>query len=182
MCVEVWILFESKTPFVLESTEVPQNFCQAWIFIEYHWRLNQFMKAKLVSQSPLFTVMGFLSGSDLRMRKLISLLILTFRFPFPERVSWKRYSNGICPLSSMNLLSAQQPPGPRADILLVLSPAISLVTMLTEVSFMTGELEGRYFKPRISLITPSRLSAASDILASVSIMELSTSSTSCDTL
>ena len=72
--MEVWILFESKTPFVLESTEVPQNFCQAWIFIEYHWRLNQFVKAKLVSQSPLFTVMGFLSGSDLRMRKYISLV------------------------------------------------------------------------------------------------------------
>jgi len=37
----MWILLECKTPFVLETAEVPQNFCRGCVFIENLWRLNQ---------------------------------------------------------------------------------------------------------------------------------------------
>ena len=40
MRVKVWIVFESKTPFALETAEVPQDFCQAWIVMEHLWHIN----------------------------------------------------------------------------------------------------------------------------------------------
>jgi len=51
MGIEVWILFESNTPFVFETAEVPQDLCQARIFIEHLWRLNQFLGAGSMSRS-----------------------------------------------------------------------------------------------------------------------------------
>ena len=68
------------------------------------------------------------------------------------------------------------------EISFVLALAISLMTAPTEFRFATGGLGDESFKTRVSLIALSKLSAASDILVSTSIAELSTSSTSCDTL
>jgi len=68
------------------------------------------------------------------------------------------------------------------DISFVVVLVISLVTAPTDFRFATGSLEGESVKPLVTLIALSKLSGASDILVSVSMAELSTSSTSCDTL